>query len=211
MQADIPEQSEKPLGPQLLRHLESEIEFQCKFAIMAAERLTEALTPRDRTSTQMEWATNPKLVPGYRTTCAWEALQTILVSAANISKLLWGSRSGKESVRRDRAAKRKPLRDRLHVQDGSPIESLRVRNQFEHFDEKLEERHDKAGPIHAQRNIDVNISGGNLPQPQHFGHYNSTTGQVAFWDDEMYIPDVLAEIRRIYARTYAGRKNHFEP
>jgi hypothetical protein len=155
---------------------------------------------------------DPKLKPGYKIVGTWEALQAILVCAANLSKLLWGSRSGKPQEREEREASRKPLRDKLGVKDESPIKPLKVRNQFEHFDEKLEKLYGdgKGAAVHASRNIDVQIGAG-LPQPEQFGHYDTATGRVTFWTEELSIPDVLTEIRRIYAKTENGQKSNFKP
>jgi hypothetical protein len=58
-------------------------------------------------------------------------VQTILVSAANLSKMFWGIKPATE-------AKRRPLRRSLGVTKRSPLYNRTLRNHFEHFDEKLE-------------------------------------------------------------------------
>ena len=59
----------------------------------------------------------------------WYSIQAFLVATANVSKLLWP----KDSLARGEA-----LLAELQIVDGSPLASKRARNQFEHFDEKLE-------------------------------------------------------------------------
>jgi len=52
-------------------------------------------------------------------------MQALLISAANVSKLLWGG-------------DREVLREHLKVSDDSPLASRRLRNHFEHYDERTE-------------------------------------------------------------------------
>jgi hypothetical protein len=60
----------------------------------------------------------------------WCSIQSILVSAANISKILWASKN------RSRAAR---LRKRLKVEADSILSSRKFRNHFEHYDERIQE------------------------------------------------------------------------
>jgi hypothetical protein len=72
----------------------------------------------------------------------WFALHGLLVAAANVSKLLWPSSNSKE---RDHARAAR-LRGGLGVPDDSPLNTVDVRNHFEHFDERLEQWASRAGP-----------------------------------------------------------------
>jgi hypothetical protein len=56
-----------------------------------------------------------------------------MTSAANISKCLWGSGTDEKLIQR------KPLRDSVDVKDTSAIRSKRMRNNYDHFDERLDE------------------------------------------------------------------------
>jgi hypothetical protein len=62
----------------------------------------------------------------------WSEIQSILVAAGNASKLLWGSSRGKEE-------ERELLREAAGVADDSPLKSRKIRNAFEHIDERLED------------------------------------------------------------------------
>jgi hypothetical protein len=62
----------------------------------------------------------------------WYSIQSLLVATANVSKLLWPSKSA-SSARGD------TLRTTLQVENDSPLASRAFRNHFEHFDERLEE------------------------------------------------------------------------
>lgn len=60
-----------------------------------------------------------------------------LISASNASKLLWGAGNTDEEAEALRGA-RKPLRESVEVEDSSPLNSRKLRNSFEHFDERLD-------------------------------------------------------------------------
>ena len=85
---------------------------QCQFMLKANGEVNAAL---DRLDTQG----------------VFYAIQTLLSAAANISKALWG-----EGGRL--AASRKVLRDRINIYDTSALKSVTMRNNFDHFDERLE-------------------------------------------------------------------------
>jgi len=105
--------SEVPTPPMetfVLRILQGQVELQCKAVVSAAAELDDAL--------QLQ---HPD-IDG-----VFIALQGILVAAANLSKLLWGS-AGRKAVERTR------LRDSLGVPDDSPLKDPELRNDFEHFD-----------------------------------------------------------------------------
>ena len=96
----------------LLRTFQHHVTAQCKFLIAAATDANEALTKRDIDR-------------------IFYALQNMLNAGANISKAFWGS-GGKFS------AERKPLRDSIKIDDNSPLREVAMRNNFEHFDERLD-------------------------------------------------------------------------
>src|SRR5437764_5751138 len=118
---------------QFVRRLfRDEIEMQCKFVLLGAVRLDQAEAELTASpSTQEEWMAGKRRNPSEPLTRIWLALQDILVSAANISKLLWGRPGG-------RAAEREDLRSLLRISDSSPLRSPDLRNDFEDFDERIE-------------------------------------------------------------------------
>lgn len=125
------------------------------------------------------------------TTGAWFALQNILVAAANLSKLLWGS-SGK------REAEREALRNSIGVDNTSPLKSLDVRNDFEHFDERIEDWYVRQGQsIYIGRNIGGGIYIEDEGEGRRFGEYDPSTGMVVFWTNSARLPDIIGEVRRI--------------
>lgn len=97
----------------LLRIFQTETRQQCRYALTAFEELQAACTAADEQRT-------------------WYAMQAFLVAAGNISKLLWPPKPPTFP------AVRQQLRDSLRVQDNSPLANRDLRNDFEHFDERLE-------------------------------------------------------------------------
>lgn len=102
--------SDEPL--RALRIFQAEVELQCKLIVTAAHHLNAAIGSGN-------------------TDEIWKQLQIILIASANLSKMFWGSCGRRES-------ERAPLRDSLQVDDGSPLRDPDLRNDFEHFDERLE-------------------------------------------------------------------------
>ncbi|WP_229007426.1 hypothetical protein [Methylophilus sp. Leaf408] len=62
----------------------------------------------------------------------WCSIQSILVAAGNVSKILWPSR--KISIPRGEA-----LRALLSIDDQSLLSDRKLRNHFEHYDERIED------------------------------------------------------------------------
>lgn len=101
-----------------------EAERASLFVIMAAEDLAKSI------------ATHP-LVEGspfphpWEHTRFWYSVQSLLVAAGMLSKLLF--------PKEKHAERGKQLRKLLQVPDDSPLQSRRLRNVFEHFDEHLDD------------------------------------------------------------------------
>ena len=159
----------------LLTVFKVELKTQCEQASVAAGQLGAALESR---SSEI-----------------WSALQNILTTAGNASKLLWGTRGSEQ------ADQRRPLRDLVGVTDDSPLKSRDVRNAFEHFDERIERWH-AAGDtkVFASRNVGPPdaIRVADESSLSHFGTFDPATGVVTFWDWTASIPDLLDELKRIY-------------
>jgi hypothetical protein len=194
----------------------SEVATQCEFVLIAATELDYLMSgaPKAQQAAEAEAyrAANPHDVQGYAERLRgepvsismarkWLALQSILVSAANISKLLWGSR-GEGSTERQKA--RAPLRELLEVEQDSPLYDLRLRNDFEHFDERLERWLSKATGQqvpYVGRNIwhapeGVTMIAGEA-EHRRFGHYDPVTATVSFWTHSVDLRSLIAEVDRI--------------
>jgi hypothetical protein len=156
----------------LLRIFQHEVELQCKFIVTAALELKAALVTEN-------------------TDEIWKQLQIILVASANLSKMFWGS-----SGRKD--AERAPLRESLQVADDSPLRDPDLRNDFEHFDERLEEWFAKSEHRNYVGRM-IGQPGGivGIDPAERFQQFDPTTATVAFWDHAVSLNDVVAEAQRI--------------
>jgi hypothetical protein len=65
----------------------------------------------------------------------WFCIQSLLVSVANLSKLLWPTKQNSSNFSQ---RLRQELRISLEIEEGSVLKSKKFRNYFEHFDEYLE-------------------------------------------------------------------------
>jgi hypothetical protein len=143
----------------------------------------------------------------------WYGIQNVVIGAGNLSKTLWGTGPNKQ-IRQRRLAERKPLRDSLGVKDDSPIRKVKIRNDYEHLDERIEDWWNTS----TNRNLVTETIGppGSVggdaigPKDMH-RQFDPTTGDVRFWGNELNIPSVLAEVLRIYPIAVAeSRKPHWD-
>ena len=132
----------------LLRIFQMQVRMQCKFFKAASHQLTAALAQNDDI---VEINLDPELC-----LLIWGSIETMVNTAANISKILWG----KPNSDLDKA--RKPIRDSLAVADDSPIRSGKMRNHFQHFDERI----DRWAEESSNRHVADLLIGGDLSMPE---------------------------------------------
>ena len=165
------------MDSRLLAIFQDELSTQCKFILLGGRHVNACLEARE-----------PMLT--------WFSLQGMLISAANASKLLWGSRP-------QDALERLPLRESVGVTDDSPLRSRRLRNDFEHFDERLEEWFSSSQDHnYLGRNIGdpggIVIQGRGIPDDR-FGHFDPSTTIVSFWERSVSLQEIVTEVERIIA------------
>ncbi len=168
----------------VLQIFQSEIEKQCKFAIIAVEQIKTELANTN---------SNLDLV--------WYAIQNFLVAVANISKFFWPPKFKYQK-------RGEELRKSLGIKDDSPIKPRGGRNVIEHFDEKLEEwatsskRHcfidSNIGPLNMIAGID---------QQDVLRHFGPTTWAFTFRSDKHELKPMIEAIYDLYpkALTEANR------
>lgn len=134
------------------------------------------------------------------------ALQNFLVASANLSKLFWGSGGRKE-------AERAPLRDSLEVAIDSPLRDPDLRNDFEHFDQRVEQWFERS----EHRNYLGRLIGpysavAGMVAGDRFQHFDPQTTEATFWDHSVKLQDLLAEIQRILpVAMVESVKPHWDP
>jgi hypothetical protein len=151
----------------------SEIVMQAKIAKRAAERLQATTDHFDKLE-------------------VWCSIQSILVAAGNVSKILWPSRKSS-------AARGEKLRMLLNIDDSNLLSDRKFRNHFEHYDERIEDWFEKnRSAVYMDLRIDPfdSICGSNTVN-WHRG-YNPLTQTLTFRGDSVNLAallNVLEEIR----------------
>ena len=150
----------------LLRVFQRQVGLQCRYLLLAAEDVNKGLQQQD-----IEYT--------------FYALQNLLNAAANISKALWGTK-GK------RADARKELRDSIGIADDSPLRDPDMRNNFEHFDERLDKwwkdssRHMHVDFVVGPKNM---VSVGD--ETDQFRIFDPDTMDMVFWGQAFNIKKLI--------------------
>lgn len=121
----------------------------------------------------------------------WSSIQSILVAAGNVSKILWPSR--KSSL-----ARGKTLRTLLNVNDRNLLSDRKFRNHFEHYDERIEDWFENnRSAVYADSTIDPfrSIWGGNIANSHRA--YNPLTQTLTFRDESVDLAALLNALDEI--------------
>lgn len=149
-----------------------EIVMQTKIAAQAAERLPGSLDQIDQIET-------------------WSSIQTILIAAGNVSKILWPPRPKSK----ERGAR---LRELLRVSDNNPLSERSFRNHFEHYDERIEDWFEAAGSAtYADPRIDPFRSPISEGLSCCHRAYNPATMELTFRGEAMNLAVVLEALNEI--------------
>lgn len=193
------------MDPMLFTLFHHQIWTQCKFARLAYDELgtriaEQAQKGRRSDPRYMQLANLPREeliaqameIAMEGAVQAWHPIQALLTAVANISKALWGQ-GGKRYV------ERQPLRDSLGVDDSSPLRPTSMRNNFDHFDERLDDWWQRS----ATHNY-IDLSFGDMasatkgaPEDEMFRSYDPRTGDLVFWGQRYNLPSIIGEINRI--------------
>ena len=144
-----------------------EIALQSQIAKKAAERLVATHDVFDNVET-------------------WCSIQSILVAAGNVSKILWPSQKYK--------LRGQKLRELLGVEDNNPLASRKFRNHFEHYDERVEEWYENNSQgVYVDLSMNPSLRSLNFGLPPLNTHrgYNSFNNSVVFRSETLYLDEVL--------------------
>jgi hypothetical protein len=162
------------VDPQLIRIFQIQVLAQCDCVLMAATQVDASLEASD--------------IHGL-----FFALQGLLTAAANAAKALWGSGN-----RLDVAARRKPLRDSIGVDDTSPLRAVSMRNNFEHIDDRIDAWWNHgASRMYVDFQLGPQSAIGGTPATSIFRSYDPATHHVSFWDQTFDVRALVAEVNRI--------------
>ena len=159
----------KKLNPLAEMALIGEIVTQSKFAERAADQLAKSTDSVE----------------------VWGSIQSILVAAANVSKILW-------PVGKPYMARGKYLRQLLGVDDNNLLSDRTFRNHFEHYDERIEDWFDNnSSAVYMDSRIDpFEPTPWSLPQFSHRS-YNPVRQTLTFRNESIDLAAVLSALAEI--------------
>jgi len=148
-----------------------EIVLQSKIAELAAKRLSAIKDNFDQID-------------------VWSSIQSILVAAGNVSKILWPSKEYEERGER--------LRELLKVSDNNILSDRSLRNHFEHYDDRIEKWFKgKSSAVYSDLAVDPFKSiSGNVPSNHHRA-YDPLTQTLTFRGESFDLAAVLKELKEI--------------
>ncbi len=160
---------------QILRIFQAEVARQCRFALLAHADLIQALASAD----------SDRL---------WYAAQGLVIAAGNISKLLWPKH----------LQRRQELRDSLGVSANWPHglhDFRRLRNHFEHFDERLEDWATASG---RRDFIDSNVSDTRSPFAEFdvkdfLRNFDTTDHALTFQGETYHLRPIMEAVKALHA------------
>ena len=177
-------QTPRPLGGFTLSVFFTEAEHRCQDALIGAQLLQQGTSARN-------------------TFLIWFALRSILISAAAISQLA-GGREGA------RATERATFRSALGIDRTCVLHNRAVRDNAEHIDDRIfRARENGLLDSYVSYNVGPKNAFRFTPPQPFLLHFDDTVGIVSFWADEVSIPKVLAEIRRILPLAEAASHQPF--
>jgi hypothetical protein len=186
----------------LLRLFQRQVAAQSFAAILASETAQNALNPPAPGGTTDG---EPVRLPPHQD-AFWASVQSCLTAVANISKACWGQDG-------QHRKQRKPLRQSLGIKGDSPLKPLSTRNNFEHFDERLEVWFATgAHHRHVDRVIGPpNVIGG-VADADMFRVFDTSSAEVVLWGERYPLKALMEEVTRIYPIAKAeADKPHWEP
>jgi hypothetical protein len=149
----------------------SEIVLQSKIALRAGERLQAADNNLDRVD-------------------VWSTIQTILIAAGNISRILWpGNKKYGE--------RGENLRKLLNIESENLLSDRRFRNHFEHYDERVEDWYTNTpSAVYTDLAMNPDLYGTSYTKSYHRG-YNTYNNTLVFRDETLDLAALLNAIKRI--------------
>jgi len=147
-----------------------EIVLQSKIARRAAERLEATRNNFDNVE-------------------VWCSIQSILVAAGNVSKILWPP-DKKYKMRGER------LRQMLKVKDDNILSDRKFRNHFEHYDSRIEDWFSKQSQgVYIDLAMNPSFPGRNLNSHRGYNSFNNT---LEFRGEILDLNDILKALELMF-------------
>ncbi|MEG0260488.1 MAG: hypothetical protein RR651_11495 [Lysinibacillus sp.] len=157
-----------------------EIQKQCNYGLLCSDKMKEILSNLSRENSHEFWF----------------YVQGFLISAANVSKLLWGA--DKPSDNKKRFKERKPLREKLNISEYSILNKRTIRNCYEHFDEKVESWVVKSkNKNFVNGNIGPSNMLGSIKKSDIFRFYDNEKHIISFHNSDLPVALVIDEMKKL--------------
>lgn len=136
----------------------------------------------------------------------WYGCQQFLASSANVSKALWGQRGRL-------TAQREPLRSSLGVDNDSVLKATTFRNNFEHYDERIDRWwKESEAHHHADKMVGPPDMIRGLDPLDRFRFYDPESHRIIFWGEEFAVEPIAKALAELNQRaTQEAQKPHWEP
>jgi len=173
-----------------------EIALQCKYALAAFDDLQRELQTLFAVEGRVT-AVPAQLRPSER---VFFHIQNFLVAAANVSKLFWPPKNSDPNKDNMAKGRSEELRQALSVPDNhndSPVGARKLRNAFEHFDERLDDVRLKNASI-FDMNVGAWAPDGETTPTGYLRNFDPATQTVTFMGAKplLLLPLVL-ELQRL--------------
>jgi len=123
----------------------------------------------------------------------WYTIQNLLVCTANISKILWPQNNDERGLE---------LRKLLKIDDKSPLASRKLRNHFEHFDERLKDWGQKADLNNFIDRYIGNVKNFKLIDIKNtFRCFDNYRWTVTFQGEEYQLIPIIISLKNLYKET----------
>jgi hypothetical protein len=154
-----------------------EIIFQCKTILTTFDLLSNALK-------QNIWDNN----------LIWGILSLILTSTSNISKIFWPSTTTNIKYKE----RGEHLRDLLQVDNESSLHNRYLRNDFEHYDERLHDWYEKSSTkSFSSRNINITMVAEIPDGYVDMGNFDTHSNTVTFWNVRYELDLIKSDIENL--------------
>jgi hypothetical protein len=153
-----------------------EVALQSKIAQRAAERLQAT----QETFDQVE---------------VWCSIQSILVAAGNVSKILW-------PIRKEYKLRGESLPHLLKVDDDNILSDRKFRNHFEHYDERIDDWFsNQTSAVYSDLAMNPSLMTPSLPESMSKNHrgYNSFNNTLVFRGESLDLNEVLRALEDIFS------------
>ena len=160
----------------LLRIFQRQVRDQCRFVLESVPIVNQAAATGDQDR-------------------LWIGCRMFVSGSGNVSKALWGEGRNREKT----SALRGPLRDSLEVEDSSPLYDLSMRNNFEHFDDRIDKwwKH-STSHNHLDRMIGSPNMVVGLSEMDMFRIYDPSGPTIVFRGQTFDLQPIATECDRIY-------------